>query len=108
VVPELTLSVENKIKGDLRMTSSLDPEGTKPAREGRFPAGETNRRDEIPQRNGRLVHIPFVAIPVLPVIVIAGPDWTQWETIAASMAAAAITAIGRLAWRFVALRSQTA
>ncbi|OQD51857.1 hypothetical protein BM536_037730 [Streptomyces phaeoluteigriseus] len=50
-----------------------------------------------------MVHIPFVAIPVLPVIVIASPS-PGMESLLVSAAAAATAAIGRLVWNFVSTR----
>lgn len=83
------------------MRSSPDPSEFKPPRRGLSRLFDTNSRDEIRQRHGRMVHISFVAIPVLPVIVIASPPTTWWEPVLASAASGLATAMGRLVWNYV-------
>ncbi|MFF8883280.1 hypothetical protein [Streptomyces flaveolus] len=48
-----------------------------------------------------MVHIPFVAMPVLPVIVIAAPSPNAGESLLASLAAAFAAGIGRLVCNFI-------
>lgn len=82
------------------MRSSPNPGGPKPPRRRLFHAFDTNSRDENNQRHGRMVHIPFVAMPALPVIVIATPSPYTGESLLASLAAAFAAGIGRLVWNF--------
>lgn len=83
------------------MRSSPNPGGPKPPRRRLFRAFDTNSRDENSQRHGRMVHIPFVAMPALPVIVIATPSPYTGESLLASLAAAFAAGIGRLVWNFL-------
>ncbi|MEV5950386.1 hypothetical protein [Streptomyces sp. NPDC051993] len=41
-----------------------------------------------------------MAIPAMPVIVIALPEQARWETFTLSVITAASAAMGRLAWKF--------
>jgi hypothetical protein len=45
--------------------------------------------------------MPFIAVPALPLIVIAVPSTGTWHSLLASAAAACAAAIGRLVWNFV-------
>lgn len=83
------------------MRSSPNPGGPKPPRRRLLRAFDTNSRDENSQRHGRMVHIPFVAMPALPVIVIATPSPYTGESLLASLAAACAAGIGRLVWNFL-------
>jgi hypothetical protein len=47
-----------------------------------------------------MVHIPFVAMPALPVILIATPSTSTGQSVLVSLAAACAGGIGRLAWNF--------
>lgn len=90
------------------MTFSPDLSGPKPPRRRPFRSLDHNRRDEITQRHGRVVHIEYVAIPAVPVVLISLPapaDWTEWVL---SAGAAALALLGRLAWNFVTHRLRTA
>lgn len=82
------------------MKSSPNLRGFKPPRRRPFRVFDTNRRDGNSQRHERMVHIPFIAVPALPVIVIASP-FSGAESLLVSAATATAAAIGRLAWNFV-------
>lgn len=45
------------------MRSPPNPGGSKPPRRRLFRVFDTNSRDGISQRHGRVVHIPFIAVP---------------------------------------------
>jgi hypothetical protein len=48
-----------------------------------------------------MVHIPFVALPALPVIVIATPSPYTGESLLASLAVTFAAGIRRLVWNFL-------
>jgi hypothetical protein len=48
-----------------------------------------------------MAHIPFVAMPALPVIVISTPSAYTGESLLASLAVAFAAGIGRLVWNFL-------
>ncbi|MEV1025836.1 hypothetical protein [Streptomyces sp. NPDC050264] len=49
-----------------------------------------------------MVHIPFIAIPAVPVIVICSPSAVATDSFLASVAVSLTAAIGRLVWNFTA------
>lgn len=83
------------------MTSSPGPDEAKPPRGKRFRGPDPNSRDENTQRHGRPVHMEYVAIPVLPIVVITLPDVSSLTEWLVSAGLAGLTLLGRLARNYV-------
>lgn len=90
------------------MRSSPDPAGPKPPRGRLFRSADSNRRDEIPQRHERTVHIEYIAIPVVPIVMISSPTPTGLTDWVLSAGTAALALLGRLAWNYVTPGPRTA